>query len=99
MAVYRVIDAMDAPHGGRILRLKLIEGDAPSPREVKGARYEATSPDGTSRCALRVDGFAVFGGRPSSDRIERTGRVDVHVFAENQDDASQIGLKWEVRAL
>ena len=99
MAVYRVIDAMHAPHGGRILRLKLIEGDPPSPREVKNARYEATSPDGRRRCALRVDGFAVFGGRPSSERIARTGRVDVRVFAENEDDPSQIDLTWQVRTL
>lgn len=99
MAVYRVIDAMDAPHGGRILRLKLIEGDPPSPREVKAGRLEATSPDGRSRCSLRVDGFAVFGGRPSSDRIARTGRLDVRVFPENEDDASKIGLTWEVRAV
>lgn len=96
MAVYRVIDALDAPHGGRILRLKLIEGDPPSARDVKGSRLEATSPDGTSRCALRVDGFAVFGGKASSERIERTGRLDLRVFPENEDDASQVGLKWEV---
>ena len=35
---FRVLDAMDAPHGGRILRLRLQSGEAPSIGELRGAR-------------------------------------------------------------
>lgn len=91
---FRVLDAMDAPHGGRILRLRLQSGDAPSVGRLKGARLEATSPDGRKR-AMRVTGFALFGGSPSDERLARTGRVDVHV--EPEGDGPAIGARWEVR--
>ncbi|NNF13245.1 MAG: hypothetical protein HKN72_08480 [Gemmatimonadetes bacterium] len=91
---FRVLDAMDAPHSGRILRLRLQSGEAPSIKSLKGATLTATSPDG-DRCDVRVLGFAVFGGKPSDERLARTGRVDVHV--EEIDDNGPIGLRWEVR--
>lgn len=91
--VFRVLDAMDGPHSGRILRLRLESGEAPSISELRGAELLATSPDGR-RCRVRVDGFAVFGGKPSDDRLMRTGRVDVHVT--ELDDRGPVGLRWEV---
>jgi hypothetical protein len=91
--VFRVLDAMDAPHSGRILRLRLQSGEAPSIATLKGSEMTATSPDGR-RCRVRVTGFAVFGGKPSNDRLMRTGRVDLHV--EELDDGGPIGLRWEV---
>jgi len=91
--VFRVLDAMDAPHSGRILRLRLQSGDAPTVSALKGAEMVATSPDGR-RCRFRVKGFAVFGGKPSNDRLMRTGRVDVHV--EELDEGGPVGLQWEV---
>ena len=53
----------------------------------------AVSPDG-DECLIRVAGFAVFGGKPTNDRLARTGRVDLHV--EEIDDGGPIGLRWEV---
>lgn len=53
----------------------------------------ATSPDGR-RCRARVTGFALFGGKPSNDRLMRTGRVDVHI--DELDDGGPIGLRWEI---
>lgn len=91
--VFRVLDAMDAPHTGRILRLRLQSGEAPPISRIKGSEMLATSPDG-QRCRIRVLGFAVFGGKPSNDRLMRTGRVDVHV--EELDDGGPVGLRWEV---
>lgn len=91
--VFRVLDAMDGPHSGRILRLRLQSGEAPSIGSLKGSEMIATGPDG-GRCKFRVLGFAVFGGKPSNDRLMRTGRVDVHV--EELDDGGPIGLRWEV---
>ena len=84
---------MDAPHSGRILRLRLQSGDAPSIKSLKGAEMCAVSPDG-DECRIRVRGFAVFGGKPTNDRLARTGRVDLHV--EEIDDGGPIGLRWEV---
>ncbi len=90
--VFRVIDVLEAPHGGRILRLRLQEGAPPSVRDMKGARLEATAPDGARR-TVTVDGFAVFGGKPSDERLARTGRIDVHV-AEDASSAPPIAVKW-----
>jgi len=92
--VFRVLDAMEGPHTGRILRLRLQSGEAPSVRSLRGAELLAVAPTG-GRCRLRVTGFAVFGGKPSDDRLARTGRVDVHV--EELDDTGPVGLRWEVR--
>ena len=91
--VFRVLDAMDGPHSGRILRLRLQSGEAPKVSSLKGAEMVASAPDGRT-CRFRVTGFAVFGGKPSNDRVMRTGRVDVHV--EELDDGGPIGLRWEV---
>jgi hypothetical protein len=90
---FRVLDAMDAPHSGRILRLRLQSGEAPTVQTLKGSELIATSPDGR-RCRVRVSGFAVFGGKPSNDRLTRTGRVDLHV--EEIDDNGPVGMRWEV---
>ncbi|MDT8368694.1 MAG: hypothetical protein RQ745_05775 [Longimicrobiales bacterium] len=89
---FRVLDAMPAPHGGHILRLRLQEGDPPSLSTLRRARLRASGPDGGAAEA-EVTGFAVFGGRPSADRLARSGRVDVHVEGE---DAGAIGLQWNV---
>ena len=94
-AVFRVLDAMDAPHGGRLLKLRFQSGEAPRTRELKGATLRAESPDGQRSCRIRVDGFALFGGRPSDDRVHRTGRLDVHVTAV-EGDADDIGPRWKI---
>jgi hypothetical protein len=91
--VFRVLDAMDGPHSGRILRLQLQSGEAPPVRSLVGAEMEAVSPSGEKR-RLRVQGFALFGGKPSDDRLARTGRVDVHV--EQLGEGDPVGLRWEV---
>lgn len=93
--VFKVLDAMDGPHDGRILRLRLQSGDAPSPRQIKGARFRAVSPDGEAERTVRVKGFAAFGGKPSEERLARTGRIDVHVEEEGPDDRP-VTLQWKV---
>lgn len=77
-AMFSVIDAYDHPHGGRILRLRLRRGEAPSVRELKGGTMIASADDGPE-ARLKVDGFALFGGRVTNARVARTGRVDIHV--------------------
>jgi len=93
-ATFRVLDAMDAPHGGRILRLRLNDGHAPSIRDLKGARMRAVSADGTSEATVRVEGFALFGGRPSDRRVARTGRIDVRVT--QLSGSGPVKAHWEV---
>jgi hypothetical protein len=90
--VFRVLDAMDAPHSGRILRLRLQAGEAPSVRALRGARLTARSPDGRT-CTAKVTRFALVGGKPSDERLARTGRVDVEV--EETEGQGPIGLQWE----
>ncbi len=91
-AVFRVIDAHDHPHGGRILRLRLGKGAPPSLRELKGGPVTATSPTGDSG-KLTVSGFSAAGGKPSDRRLARTGRIDVHVTGESAGPAD---VGWEV---
>jgi hypothetical protein len=91
--VFRVVDAMDAPHSGRILRLCLQAGEAPPIRALRGARLKARAPDGRV-CTAKVEAFALFGGKPSDERLARTGRVDLQV--EELDGAGPIDLQWEV---
>ncbi len=91
--VFRVLDAMDAPHAGRILRLRLQSGEAPPIKALRGALLRAVGPDGRE-CQVRVKGFAAFGGKPSDDRLARTGRVDVQVVEE--DGQGPVSLKWEI---
>ena len=94
-STFRVIDAYDGPHAGRILRLRLESGDAPTIRSLKGARLRAVSPDGAERF-VRVDGFPLFGGKPSDSRLKKTGRIDVHVTQEGE--GSPVGMRWAVSA-
>ena len=89
---FRVLDAMDAPHSGRILRLRLQSGEAPAVKSLKGKEMRATGPEGDT-CRFKVLGFAVFGGKPSNQRFARTGRIDLHV---EELEGGPIGLQWEV---
>ena len=93
---FKVLDAMDAPHRGRILRLRLQSGETPSIKALKGATLHAVSPDGEHERTVTVEGFAVFGGKPSDARLARTGRVDVHVTEEGDADEPPVSLRWKV---
>ena len=53
----------------------------------------AVAPDGRE-CRFQVLGFAAFGGKPSDERLARTGRIDLQV--EELDEAGPIGARWEV---
>ncbi len=94
--VFQVIDSLDHPHGGKILRLKLKTGSVPPLKELRGAELEAVSPDGSERRVVRTEGFPVFGGKPSDARVRRTGRVDLHVFAQNGQGILPINTRWTV---
>lgn len=89
-----VVDALDHPHGGRILRVRVADGEPPTVRSLKGAVLKAVSPDG-QESAVRVLGFPLFGGSPSDLRIRATGRADLLV--EPASAGPPVGLRWELR--
>jgi len=93
-ARFLVLDAMEGPFGGQILRLRLQSGEAPSIRSLKGVRLAARGPRGET-ASVRVKGFPTFGGKPSDTRFGRTGRVDVLVTPE-EGSPQPVGLQWEV---
>ena len=92
--VFRVLDAMDAPHAGRILRLRLQEGETPTLRQLRGAQLRARSPKGEEQ-TLKVLRFALTGGRPSDTRFSRTGRVDL-VVEEGNHGGPRVSARWTV---
>jgi len=89
----RIIDALDHPHGGRILRVKIDGGAAPSLRSLRGARLRAVAPDGSERF-VRVTGLPLTGGKPSDARIRETGRVDLLV--ETEGEGSPVSRTWHL---
>ena len=94
--VFKVIDVMDAPHGGWILRLRLHSGESPSLKELRGARMEMRSAGEKTR-EVTVKSFAIFGGRPTDDRVARSGRLDVFVEpAEAGAHAPSVVDHWEL---
>ena len=91
--ILRVIDALDHPHGDRILRTRVVRGAPPTLDRLKGATLRAVGPDG-SQVNIEVLGFPLFGGAPSTERIRQSGRVDL-VVRPNGTGAS-IDRMWEL---
>ncbi len=85
---------MDAPHGGRFLRLRIQSGETPTARELRGAQMHAQSADGETSCTCFIESIALFGGRAHDERLARTGRIDVHI--EGGGDADKIDLTWQI---
>ncbi len=92
--VMKVIDALDHPHGNRILRTRMLQGNPPPVSELRNARLVAEGPDG-AEVELRVLGFPLFGGEPSDARARATGRVDLVV--EGGAAAQSIDNTWKIR--
>lgn len=86
-----VVDILNHPHGGRIARVRLDEGEMPSARQLRGATLTARGPDGASR-PIKVLGFALTGGRVSDARLDETGRVDLHV--QEEGEGPPLDLRW-----
>lgn len=90
---FKVLDALDHPHGGRILRVRVSGGDAPSTRSLRGRTLLAVGPRGEESSA-RVLGFSVTAGQ-AAKRLDRDGRADLHV--EEQEGRPPISLQWRIR--
>lgn len=92
---FRVIDAMDAPHRGRVVRLRLKGGHPPGLKALKGATLQAKSPGGEQE-TLKVLGFFLPGGKPSDARLSRTGRIDLVVGLAEGAARPSVSTLWEV---
>jgi hypothetical protein len=95
-ATLRVIDALDHPHGGRVLRVRALGDQTPTLRQLRGARFRAVSPDGQER-RVRVLDFPLFWGKASDERIRATGRVDLRV--EEEAEGSPVAITWELHPI
>jgi hypothetical protein len=89
----KVLDALDHPHGGRILRVRVSGGDALSARSLRGRTLLAQGPRGEESSA-KVLGFALTAGNPSK-RWARHGRADLHV--EEEEGRPPISIQWRLR--
>jgi hypothetical protein len=92
---FLVVDAMDAPLRGRVIRLRLQGGQPPAVRDLKGAVLRARSPGGQEE-VLKVVGFFLPGGKPSDARFSRTGRIDLIVELKGGDALPDVASRWEV---
>ncbi|MBI4540759.1 MAG: hypothetical protein HY704_14755 [Gemmatimonadetes bacterium] len=95
--VFRVIDAMDAPLGGRIVRLRVLEG-RPTVKSLKGAALKAISPRNGAQRVVRIRDFSIVGGRPSDRRIAESGRCDL-LIEDPAAGEEPIEVGWELRSL
>jgi hypothetical protein len=95
---FRVSDAVDVPHRGMLLRLRLMEG-TPSIADLRPGRYLLLrSPDGVERW-VRVLDFAIVGGRATQARLERTRELDIVISqADAHRDGRPIEIGWQVVA-
>lgn len=89
--MFRVINAMDAPYFGQVLRLRLVSGRTPALKEVKGSRFKGTSPEGEEG-TVKITAFPLIGGKPSQARFARTGRLDV--IAESEGPGAKVEIQW-----
>ncbi len=88
----KVLDALDHPHRGRILRVRLKGGDLPSPKELRGMTLNATGPRGQEQ-RVSVLGFSLTGGKVNRERLEETRRLDLHV---EEGDGPPVDLQWRL---
>ena len=96
-ARFRVLDVKPGPHGGLTLRLRFESGELPKIRKLLNATLTATAPKKQKSLMLEVEGFPVFGGKPSVDRLYRTGRIDLNVSSSDEGLAA-LRPGWKISA-
>ncbi len=87
----KVLDVLDHPHGGRILRVRIQGGDLPAPKELRGLTLNARGPRGEEQ-RVSVLGFSLTGGRVTAETLKERRRVDLHV--EEEGDGPAVDLRW-----
>lgn len=79
---FSVSDVVEIPHGGYLLRLRLLEGSPRVSELGPGRHLRLRAPDGSER-VIRVQEFSVVGGRVTQARLERTRELDIIVSRED----------------
>lgn len=73
----RVLDVMEHPHGGWLIRLRVENGEPPTTSDLRSDGLSLEVADGSAH-HFNVGAFPLMGGDASDARIKSTGRVDVH---------------------
>jgi hypothetical protein len=93
---FRVSDAVEIPMRGYLLRLRLLEGSPRISELAPGRRLRLRAPDGAER-VVRVQDYAVVGGRATQARLERTRELDIVISREDALAGGRpIGIGWMV---
>ncbi len=91
---FRVSDAVAVPLRGMLLRLKVVEGSPRMSALRKGRPLRVIAPDGDER-VVTIRDFATTGGRPTQERLDTFGELDVVVSAEDGlGDDRPIEIGW-----
>lgn len=92
---FRVSDVANVPLRGVMLRLRLLDGE-PSIKQLKrGGRLRLRGPDGVDR-TVEILGNAATGGKPTQERLDDIGEVDVIVSIEDAlKDETPVAIGWE----
>jgi hypothetical protein len=93
---FRVSDALEMPHRGFLLRLRVSEGTPQVGSLAVGESFLLIAPDGRERVA-RISDHSVTAGRVTQERLDRVGEFDVVIDRADgwiDDDVVEIG--WTV---
>lgn len=92
---FRVSDVANVPLRGMMLRLRLLDGEPSIKQLKKGGRLRLQGPDGEDR-TVAILGNAATGGKPTQQRLDAIGEVDVIVSIEDAlKDDTPVAIGWE----
>jgi hypothetical protein len=93
---FRVSDALEMPHRGYLLRLRVVDGKPSAAALKPGAAVRLHAPDGRDRLVRIVD-HAVTGGKGGQARLDRLGEFDFVIGREDGwIDADVVEIGWTV---
>lgn len=73
---FRISDALEVPHRGYLLRLKLLDGEPVLGDLAPGQKITLRSPDGIEG-VVAIKDYSLTQGPPSQKRFDRTHELDV----------------------
>lgn len=88
---FRVSDVVEVPLRGTLLRLRLVDGTPSMDDLGVGAALRLRSPAGVER-DVQVTAHAVTGGKPTQERLDRVGELDVLI--DNGAAGEPIEIGW-----
>jgi hypothetical protein len=95
IAWFRVLDVIHGPYGSLTLKLRFDSGELPRIRKLLNTTLTAMAPGKQKSFKIKIEGFPVFGGKPSADRLYRTGRIDFNV-SSSDEGLTSIRPGWQI---